>query len=446
MPALVRSFSVAAVVGTFVLASAAPSDAGVPRPGSQDLHFGVNGVTRLLPDPRGEYAPADPVGVALSYVQGKVWVGAEQSDGAYVRPLTASGRAVKTFAHGKPVLAIEDDLDFLTVRSLLPTPDGGAIAVSQIDDAGQNELDVSRLKPSGASSWSTRVSLCGDCTIDAAGATLLADGRVRIMEVYNPTTSQSWGQAAVVGLTAAGAPDASVGPGGLRVAVGSPTNAPLEAAGSDAQGRLYFVEIVSGQPQVFRTSERGVLDTTYGDHGIASIDIPSRSAVTPDRQFNLYGPFAQTSLQVSPSGEVYIGTDVDTATHEEAAVFHLNTAGRLVTTFGTNGFAYYRATGGDGSISALRADGRGHLVLALTYSDPSRFLHLLLRVSSTTGAVDRSFGRRGAAATSVYVSALARGPGHLLYVLGWPTYGRSNLPVTERSKLKSRSEVMAFND
>lgn len=422
------------------------ASATTPRAGSIDTSFGTHGVVHLSPASTAPAKKVDPVAHVLASAGSRLWVGADQSFGAYVMPLTATGHTVTTFLHGKPAVPVSNDEQYVGLRSVLPTGDGGALVVSLIGDP--SAVQVNRIKASGArdTTWGTHHGFtylspaCGDCSIDVTGATLLANGRVRVMGTYTDEVA-STRHALVVGLTPHGRPDTSVGPAGWRIVAGSP-DATTQAVGSDTSGRLYFVLDDAGQPDLLRTTPDGEIDPTYRTGGIVSMTLPDGRTLSQNS--HAAAPNATlATLVVSPSGETFVGVNTKTNTSPlrwQAVLFHVNAHGYPDQGFGPgrSAFRTYALSGGSGSISALHTDGRGHFLLALTYWDGTHFQHLLLQISGW-GELDGHFGHHAAVPSATYVAALARGPNHVMYATGWPTKGRTNAPA-------ARSQVTAYVD
>ena len=435
--------AVAVCLGVTGVSSAS---AATPRAGSLDTSFGTHGVVHLSPASSAPAKKVDPVAHVLASTGSRLWVGADQSFGAYAVPLTATGHTVTTFLHGKPAVPSWNDEFPVGLTGVLPLPDGGAILVIQQGDP--SAVSVIRLKADGHrdTSWGDdrgRTYLtpaCGDCELAVTGAVRQTNGRIRVMGTFTDEVAQTH-HAVVVGFTSRGAPDTSVGPQGWRVVAGSP-DATTQAVSTDTSGRLYFVLDDAGQPDLLRTTSDGAIDSTYHTGGVVPITLPDGRTLSQNS--HAAAPNASlATLVVSPSGEAYVGVNTKTSTAPvrwQAVLFHVNAHGYRDQSFGPGrgGFPKYALSGGSGSISALHTDGRGHFLLALTYWDGRHFQHLLLQISGT-GDLDSHFGHHAAVPTSMYVSALTRGANHLMYATGWPTKGRANAPA-------ARSQVTAFVD
>ena len=316
------------------------ASASTPRAGSVATHFGTHGVVHLPPASKPPAKRIDPVAHVLAFTAGRLWVGADQGFGAYALPLTAAGHPVTTFLHGKPAVPVSNDEQYVGLRSLLPTSDGGALIVSLIGDP--SAVQVNRIKASGATdtTWGTGhgstylTPACADCSINISGATLLDNGRVRVMGTYTDNATSTH-HAMVIGFTPHGLPDTSVGPAGWRVVAGSP-DATTQAVGTDTSGRLYFVLDDAGQPALLRTTSDGAIDPTYHTDGVSSITLPGGRTLSQNS--HAAAPNASlATLVVSPSGETYVGVNTKTSTTPvrwQALVFHVNSHGWPDQSFG----------------------------------------------------------------------------------------------------------------
>ena len=134
------------------------ASATTPRAGSIDTSFGTHGVVHLSPASTAPAKKVDPVAHVLASAGSRLWVGADQSFGAYVMPLTATGHIVTTFLQGKPAVPVSNDEQYVGLRSVLPTGDGGALVVSLIGDP--SAVQVNRIKASGArdTTWGTHTA------------------------------------------------------------------------------------------------------------------------------------------------------------------------------------------------------------------------------------------------------------------------------------------------
>ena len=440
---LIATVAAGAVIAQGTARAAAP-------PGARDLTFGTHG-TALLPQSPHDTTHRPPQALTLALRSGRIWVGGAQGEQDYAMRLTSTGHADASFRSGKPYFRIgsggfvEDDL-------VLPTPDGGAYVMTSIGDEGGPDYVLTRLTKTGSldTSWGSHghasVPLgCPECQGYVLAGTVLPSGGLRFAGALDVDPGGAQQTPVVLGLTASGAPDPTVGPGGqTRIA-----SAPVASAGSlraatfDPTGRAYFLyarvfapgcsTLCASQPKVVRTSANGILDAAWGAGGTAEIPLSGNavSGTGPATSGTaLRTSLGTTALLASASGELYVGFDerITGIGTIKAGLAHVRPSGRLDPAFGAAGLAHYSAVGGNGSISAIASDGAGHLILGLTYSTAKTYAHLLLRVSASTGAVSTGFGHNGAVASPVHVLAMARQSAHALVVLGWPTSGRTNRP------------------
>jgi hypothetical protein len=443
-------------VGALAVALAVQGSAaaGTPRPGTLDPSFGVKGAAVLpasshhIEDVTGEF----PLASKLAMTGHRIWVAGRQGIQDYTMRFTSSGHIDTTFRSGRPYWGYGLDL-FSSDVLVLPIPDGGAYVITRVEnDEGEFYATVyyvvTRLAKSGLvdRAWGRQgkaglgPTSCvheSGCTPGIVAAEVLPDGSLRAAGDFGDFANAALRTPMVAGLTANGAPDTTIGPGGwTRVASADlAVSDVLQLAAFDASDRIYFLyasirgedcdHACASRPRVVRSDAKGGLDLTYGVQGTAPLAMPDHGVLS-------WTGGQALALLVSPSGELYVGFGVRIAVPggaDEALVQRLDPSGRQVKGFGTRGLATYSATGGTGSISAMAADGAGHLILALTYIENSHLSRLLVRVSARTGAVtSNGFGHQGAVASPLYVVAMARASAHSLVVLGWPTRTRRAWP------------------
>jgi uncharacterized delta-60 repeat protein len=179
---------------------------------------------------------------------------------------------------------------------------------------------------------------------------------------------------------AAGQLDSSFGKGGIFLAQNAGlTNTLAAASAFDSQGRI----LVAGQaplnggeqPAVVRLNSNGTLDTSFGNHGVASIDLRDG------------GGELATCLVVQPSGKIVVGVSFGTADAAATlALARFNDNGTLDTSFGNSGAAIIFRTGGNTAFLVQQPDGRlllgGGMLMARTTAD---------------GILDTGFGQNGIA-------------------------------------------------
>ena len=131
---------------------------------------------------------------------------------------------------------------------------------------------------------------------------------------------------------------------------------------------------------VVRTSANGVLDAAWGIGGSSAIPLGWQRRLCPHR--------GRPRLLASASGELYVGFDERiTGTWQGQGCRRAHPAVRSSGRWPSApaGMAGYRRdSAATARISAMASDGKGHLILGLTYSDlQDASSHLLLRVSAS---------------------------------------------------------------
>lgn len=436
--------AVAVALGVSTAASAAGQQPGVP-----DLAFGSRGVAALPVNHHGVVGPSSPSASVLTVSSSGIWVGGVQQqagiDQDYTTRLTRSGRVDATFRDGQPYWETKSS-EIGGTTAIVAEPDGGAvIATASGTCCTDIEWTFTRLSRTGATErgWGTngrttfdsRKALHTDSFVSLTAGVRLSDGRIRTAgELDGAGVSP-----ALLGLTANGGIDTSVGPAGLKT-FALPA-ARVVAMAADAQDRLYLLTAAGPSThaslRVLRTTADGALDPTFGKGGGFTVTPPltaERIAVTGRSSF---------VMKVSPSGHVYVGfTAWGSVSHRyRAVVTHASAAGQLVTAFGREGYAAFRSSagGGQGWPTALTADGKGHLLLGLTYNNAKAYSQLVMRLDAPTGAIDPSFGHKGAAASSVHIDAIALVSAQRFVVLGATS-------STKTGYGSGPSKLLAFTD
>ena len=324
-----RAALLAAVTAGVLLTQSSAWGATAPA-GTRDLTFGTHG-TALLPKSPHDTSGQPPVALSLGLRSGRIWVSGVQGEQDYAMRLTSSGRADATFRAGRPYFAVSGG-GLVTDPLVLPTPDGGAYVLTfKLDE--DNNYRLTRLTNSGSvdTRWglSGRVTVpagCPDCEGRILAGAVLPDGAVRFAGRVNVSESELAQTPFVAGLTATGAPDLMVGPGGQTTVLSAPL-APagtLRAATFDATGRAYFLyaqafgygcsTACASTPKVVRSSADGVLDAPWGTAGSASVAHQSAHALVV-----LGWPTSGRS-----NGRTHHAAVSSSATRSEQAVMHLH--------------------------------------------------------------------------------------------------------------------------
>ena len=447
-----RTVSVLSALVTAVVCLTVPVTASA-HDGVVDTAFGTRGTTVLPESHHGVTGSNNPFAHVLATSHGRIWVGGVQYDKTefaaqdYVMRLTSGGRADSTFHGGTPYWRFKMS-EFAGTTTIVPEPDGGAVvATFEESCCPDGDVDFTRLTRSGTvdHGWASSghhpfapAECRGEnCVPKITSGVRLSDGRLRFGGYLGQCACST---AFLLGLTATGASDLGVGPDGRRTpAAAVPKdadhlNSQIVALAADSSDRLYLLYSDTFGPdaghqqwglRVLRTDANGNADPTYGDHGEVAVTIPS--GVT--HYINVGDQ--QPTMKVSPSGELYLGFSSRTAfstKNERAVLTHLRANGSTDTRFGTQGFVAFHSSvaGGQGWLTAIGTDGKGHLLLGLTYGHPDSgghlsTSHLLMRISAITGIVDTGFGTKGAVGSASVVLGIARVSSTRLVTLGWRT-------------------------
>jgi uncharacterized delta-60 repeat protein len=251
--------------------------------GSPDASFGANGVATVLLTPSSQTDFGSAVAVQPN---GKVVVAGHigpngRGGQVGVARLNADGTLDTAFGTNG---VVKLSLGFNgTVASVLIASDGSIFVVG--GDNGQ--FQIARLTPSGAldSSFGTDgvvSSTFGSCQAQPGAAYVQPDGKVVVAGV------RTCGGILVARYDGDGSLDPTFGSNGVGLAT------PLGASGSiwtvdsmaiDASGRVLVEGLavgVSTYHYVARLTAAGVLDDTFGNHGIAYPDIPTVNTMSVD--------------------------------------------------------------------------------------------------------------------------------------------------------------------
>lgn len=219
-------------------------------------------------------------------------------------------------------------------------------------------------------------SLSGESEVlDASGAS------------YSVSTAASdsvgYGVADIVKVKRGGARDWSFGGFGSVVPPPPATETFDAALAMDGAGNLVIASISADQASItlYRYSAAGVLDTTYGSGGAATI------AAT------LNGPWA---IKAAADGSVFIaaGAIPSSASQWQPVVFKLTPSGAIDTSFGSGGFSYfYPGTfGPTGKATDLSIQSDGSILVGGRVGDNSTYNQFFVARLLANGALDTSFG------------------------------------------------------
>jgi hypothetical protein len=384
----------------------ATAPATTPAAGSSgvlDPTFGTGGSVSL---PGGEAIAAGP--------NGSLWVlgTVVYTNGVsrYLNRFTSTGAHDPTFTGPFETSNAAD----LTTGPLITNPGGGAsfavnmccatkkpptsqVAVHTVSAAGKRLTGKA-----GTASWAV-AGLVAKPSADAdyvlGGVVRLSDGRMRAcVSVYPGGSADPF--AALVGFAADGSIDAGVGakdtsmpsPGWTRLPGLDDcgfASAGLQQLFVDAKDRIYVVGTATGVTpsgaRVVRTSASGVVDTSYGVGGRATIEATTRS----------YSPLTGV---IARGGTLYLGmSSRDTANGSSAVatVVKLTSSGRRDAGFGSHGVSRLFPKGGASELDSIGTLPGDRLVLGLVYTSGGKRSGRLSAITAATAAKAPAFGTDG---------------------------------------------------
>jgi len=217
-------------------------------------------------------------------------------------------------------------------------------------------------------------------------AVVLPDGRIRICSSVAPNDATDPG-IVLIGYTASGDRDASVGPEGvayLDLGVATVCNAMV----ADASSRLIIAGTgrVDGRRAaiVGRFSADGAPDDTFGDGGLRTLQWSSREFT------------ANALVRLGSTGFVLGGQAIDAGVPPLAYTARLTSSGAVDTAYGFG--SVYRYPGGSGGsfLRSLDVAGNGRLLVGVARAETGNpTIETLVRISAATGRLDPAFGRNG---------------------------------------------------
>jgi uncharacterized delta-60 repeat protein len=152
----------------------------------------------------------------------------------------------------------------------------------------------------------------------------------------------------------------------------------------DGAGNLVIAIISADNASVvlYRYSAAGVLDTTYGTSGAATVPV------------TLFGPWA---IEAAPDGSVLVAAGAapsSTASQWQPVVFKVTPAGALDTSFGSGGFSYFypRTFGPTGKATDLSIQSNGSILVGGRVGDNITYNQFFVARLLPNGALDTSFG------------------------------------------------------
>ena len=192
---------------------------------------------------------------------------------------------------------------------------------------------------------------------------------------------------AVVKLNSTGSLDTSFGNAGITlIDISGNSRDTAFALQLDSSGNIYVGGFSNANGSddiaVVKLNSLGSLDSSFGNAGIALIDISGNSG---DAAF---------ALQLDSSGNIYVGGFSDANGSDDIAVVKLQPNGSLDTSFGNAGIALIGVSG-DGATS-LQLDGLGNIYVG-GVSDANGSNDFAVVKLNSTGSLDSSFGNAGIA-------------------------------------------------
>ena len=357
-----------------------------------DPTFGVNGVQTTALAGGAIVAAQSSQNIAVDASGKFVVVGKTSGNNFAIVRYTAAGTLDTTFGSGGSVtLAIGA---FSLAGQCVAIDSLGRIVVGGYLTGGSTAFAMARYSSAGAldtTFGSGGIAITGIGT-NAQIEALTFDGAGRIIAVGAATVG---GRADIIlarysvnGLLDTGSGFGTSGSGTIASAFGTSCNA--DSVVVDSAGKIVIGgEQVNGQQAMFaaRFTSAGALDTTtFGSSGTVSATIGSGSANA-------------TVVAVDSSGRVILAGGGGS----NLAMARYSSAGVLDTTFGGSGIVSTAVGTGSSAIESLTFDSSGRIVA-------SGFSSLGLtaaRYSSTTGALDATFGNGGTATAALAAASSA---------------------------------------
>jgi uncharacterized delta-60 repeat protein len=197
------------------------------------------------------------------------------------------------------------------------------------------------------------------------------------------TDSVGYGVADIVKVKRGGMRDWSFGGFGSVVPPPPATETFDAALAADSAGNLVLASIAADQGSInlYRYSATGVLDTTFGTTGIATVTA------------TLNGPWA---IKAASDGSIFVAAGAVSASQSywQPVVFKLTPAGTLDTSFGAGGFSYFYsgAFGPTGKATDLSIQSDGSILVGGRVGDNSTYNQFFVARLLPNGALDTSFG------------------------------------------------------
>ncbi len=228
---------------------------------------------------------------------------------------------------------------------------------------------------------------------------LTSSGKIVVVgDVENSATTAIDYKFALAQYTATGAADTSFGSAGkLSTAIGD--NAQAFAAALAPNGKIVVAGLRrSGSNSDFavaRYNTNGTLDTTFSSDGIQIVDFGS--------------PYDEAyAVAVQSDGKIVLAGKTGSGSSTNIALARLNSNGALDTTFSGDGRLTKDVNGNTDVVRGVTVLSSGHILVAGSTLDGSRYQFALLKYTSS-GQLVTSFGSNGVATAAFNNSALANG-------------------------------------
>jgi uncharacterized delta-60 repeat protein len=379
-----------------LLTLAASLSAARAHPGDLDSTFGSGGrVTVSVSHTSAIFNPHFSL-----QADGKILVGALTGGSGAQARLTADGALDSSFGTGGIVTStsfIPSGYSSCAFNGILLPGGDGLVLLGEALQNGTSNLDlaVAMVLPSGAHSGSfgnsgVNVADAGSVFDTLFAGALQPDGRIVVVGTVGNGSSIRF---LVARYMTNGFPDTNFGTSGhVIIAPGGSTNATAYAVAVQPDGKILVGGYASlGGIQkwvVLRYTAAGVLDTSFGSSGIATIPIGSAAA-------NLW------ALAVQPDGRILAAGSADNGSGLDFALARLTASGALDSTFGSGGKCITALASHDDEANCIAIQPDGGILLGGYAKDSQDVLSDALVRYTAAGALDTGFGSGGHVLTKI---------------------------------------------
>ena len=402
MAALAALLGALTITGTALAGSA----------GWLDTSYGQRGTVALHPLPGDRRLDAvalarSPRGVVVLMNAEFAPGGGSDEHGYYLAGLTSTGAVDTQWNAGRPVTRFY--ADFGRPWSVIARATGAVVVGFKSDPIGTRiAVDAYRWDGTRATGSAFLSRYLGQAWFGNGAAVQLSDGRLRVCATVTDTLDDVTPGVWLLGLTAAGLADTTVGPDGVRkLDLGAAHT--CDGMVADAEGRFIVAGTgLSGGRRaaiVGRFAADGSLDGTFGNAGLATI-------LWSYREFTV-----NRLVRLGSSGFVVGGQAIDGGAAPLAYTARLDATGHIDASYGFGGVYRYPAAGGS-VLRALDVAGNGRLLLGVARRDAAGAVtETLQRINAATGRLDATFGRWGIVAVPMRaVDSVIDGSGRSLSV------------------------------